>query len=177
MGRRIIDSKVYDTETSEQICYTHVGQELITIYRTTKGTWFTCEGNETLGLGNFEVLNDEQAKEWLLKYHKVEALKKISEILFKTDNKVFRSIYLMSLHHNREGCHGVTAFSFMQKFEQRPIQLAYIDFLIKLCIIIHRKETEIGSVSAQQGENHAHSFHHHCYRCDCHHSVCPGIVG
>lgn len=84
--RKIIDRKIYDTETSEKIAdywngvstndFNYISEDL---YRTIKGAWFlNCEGGTNTVYDGKEIkpLLDYEAYEWLEMHGKTEVIEK-----------------------------------------------------------------------------------------------------
>ena len=93
--RQVIERKIYDTDTAEEISSTGYGTPgdfenfNETLYRTKKGNWFTAGGggaktkyqvqvsnNSWGGSDNIFVLTSDEAMRWLEDANETEALEK-----------------------------------------------------------------------------------------------------
>lgn len=69
--KKLIDFKIYDTETSTKIStWKVVGRDVEELYKTKNGRYFVYWYDQKTKEENIAPLSEKGAKKWLIAYHK-----------------------------------------------------------------------------------------------------------
>jgi len=75
--KRIVNGKLYDTDTAELVCQSNISRFVSRLYRTKKGRYFVYE--KIGDIEDIKPLNEDGTFEWLSKHNTDKAIELFSE--------------------------------------------------------------------------------------------------